>query len=114
MGKSWAFKPNKNVLIRSKKGAARGLALAGEHVLGEANKRVPIEEGTLTRSGVASVDEKKLRGAVSYDTPYAVKQHEDMHLQHDSGREPKYLENAFNAEADTVGKIIAKAIKGEL
>lgn len=114
MGKSWTFKPNKSIQIRTKKGAARGLALAGEHVLGEANKRVPIEEGTLTRSGAASVDEKKLRGAVSYDTPYAVRQHEDLGLKHDEGREPKYLENAFNAEADAVGEIIAQAIRGEL
>jgi hypothetical protein len=114
MTKQWTFKPNKSVKIRSKKGAIRGLALAGEHLLGESNKQVPIEEATLERSGAASVDEAKLRGAVSYDTPYAVKQHEDLNLKHDSGRNAKYLENAFNSEADTVAKIIADAIKGEL
>ena len=114
MGKQWTFKPNKSVKIRSKKGAARGIAIAAEHILGEAKKRVPIEEHILEESGAASVDEKKLRGAVSFDTPYAVRQHEDLGLKHDKGREAKYLENAFNAEADAVGKIIAKAIKKEL
>jgi len=53
-------------------GAIRGLRMAAEHVLGEARKRVPIEEGTLERSGVAQVDEGSLRAAVSFDTPYAL------------------------------------------
>lgn len=114
MGKSWTFKPNRSIIARSHKGAVRGLALAGEHLLGEARKRVPIEEHILEESGAASVDEQNLRGAVSFDTPYAVRQHEDMHLRHDEGREAKYLENAFNAEQDAVAQIIAQAIKGEL
>lgn len=114
MGKSWTFKPDKSIKIRSMKGAARGLSLAAEHVLGEARKLVPIEEGTLERSGAASVDEKNLRAAVSFDTPYAVRQHEDMTLHHDNGRSAKYLERAFNAEKNAVKQIIADAIKGEL
>lgn len=114
MGKSWSFKPNRTIIARSHKGAVRGLALAGEHILGVSNNKAPIEESTLIRSGAASVDDKNLRGAVSYDTPYATRQHEDMHLRHDAGREAKFLESAFNSEQDAVQQIIAKAIKGEL
>jgi hypothetical protein len=94
--------------------AARGLALAAEHILGEANKNVPHEEGTLERSGTTSVDPGKLTAAVSYDTPYAVRQHEDMNLRHNDGRTAKWLENAMNAEADTGAQIIADTIRGEL
>ncbi|GHH67620.1 hypothetical protein GCM10017673_14920 [Streptosporangium violaceochromogenes] len=50
--------------------AARGLQKGMEHVLQASRELVPLEEGTLARSGVASVDEGGLRGAVSYDTPY--------------------------------------------
>jgi hypothetical protein len=82
--------------------AARGLAKGVEHVLTESRKQVPIEEGTLERSGVASVDEASLRGAVSYDTPYAVRQHEDLTLRHDPGRKAKYLEDPLNDEGPTV------------
>lgn len=114
MGKSWTFKADRSAVLKSHKGAARGLALAAEHILGEARKRVPIEEGTLERSGAASVDENDLRAAVSFDTPYAVKQHEDMHLHHDSGRSAKYLEIPMTTEAAAVKQIIADAIKGEL
>lgn len=91
--------------------AVRGLALGAEHILGEARKQVPHEEGTLERSGVASVDEGRLEAAVSFDTPYAVRQHEDMTAQHDDGRKAKYLEDPFNDEADTVRDIIAAQLR---
>lgn len=54
--------------------AERGVRLAGEHVLGESRKQVPIETGALERSGsvdMAGGDEAT--AYVSYDTPYAVR-----------------------------------------
>lgn len=115
MGKSWKYKPNKNVITGVKKASARGLGLAAEHILGVAKTRVPIEEHTLEQSGATSVDgNHRLRAAVSFDTPYAVKQHEDMTLRHDNGRSAKYLESAFNSEKDAVRQIIAEELRGEL
>lgn len=99
-----------------RKGAERGMTLAVEHVLTEANKHVPHDEGTLERSGrtgVASTGDR-VEGSVSYDTPYAVRQHEDMTLNHDGKGEAKWLENTLATEADTVGAIIATAIRAEL
>lgn len=96
------------------KAIVRGLRLAAEHVLTEANDRVPIEEGTLMRSGKTSVDERDLRAAVSYDTPYAVAVHEDMSARHDAGRTAKWLEQALAAEADTVRRIIAEEVRKAL
>lgn len=58
------------VNARNRAGAIRGLQVGTEHLLQVSRERVPLEEGTLERSGVASVDEGRLRGAVSYDTPY--------------------------------------------
>lgn len=51
-------------------GAANGLTLAAEHLLQVSREVVPLEEGTLSRSGVADVDRGDLRAAVSYDGPY--------------------------------------------
>jgi len=123
------------------KGAARGLYLGAEHVLEEANRIVPIEEGTLARSGMATVEGggaktevegpdggpfmlvqrggdagDKLRAVVSYDTPYAVRQHEELTYQHDKNRQAKYLETPAN---DPINKkkveyLIAREIKREL
>ncbi|MGW5304852.1 hypothetical protein ACWERF_13040 [Streptomyces griseoluteus] len=95
-------------------GAVRGLRLAAEHVLERSRARVPIEEGTLERSGVASVDEGALTAGVSYDTPYAVRVHEDMNARHDSGRTAKYLERPVDEEAGTVAEIIAAQVRRSL
>lgn len=95
-------------------GANDGLLLGAEHVLAVSDDTVPIEEATLSRSGRVSTDTAGLRAAVSYDTPYAVVQHEDTSLQHDAGRSAKYLENAFNSTRATVAKIISIAIRRKL
>jgi hypothetical protein len=99
--------------------AARGLMLGAEHVLEEANRIVPISppgepsSGTLLRSGTPSVDVPTLRAAVSYDTPYAVRQHEEMSYQHDPGRQAKYLETPVNASdvRTAVNALIARELK---
>jgi hypothetical protein len=100
-----------------------GLAKASEHVLQVAKTLVPIEEGTLERSGVASVDADSLTAAVSFDGPYAVAQHEGMDFRHPGpgntnpgavGRVAKYLEIAFTGEAKTIEEIIANEIRTAL
>lgn len=97
-------------------GAKKGMALAVEHVLTEANKHVPHDEGTLERSGRTGVQTTAggVRGVVSYDTPYAVRQHEDMSLNHHGKGESKWLENTLAAERETVAQILATAIGREL
>ncbi|MFB8415442.1 hypothetical protein ACFT43_04995 [Streptomyces albidoflavus] len=95
-------------------GAVRGLRLAAEHVLERSRRRVPIEEGTLERSGVASVDEQSLTAGVSYDSPYAVRQHEELSYRHDAGRTAKYLEGPMREEAGTVAQIIAAQVRRSL
>ncbi|KUN96324.1 hypothetical protein AQJ67_33690 [Streptomyces caeruleatus] len=95
-------------------GAVRGLRIAAEHVLAESRKIVPIEEATLERSGVATVDESSLTAAVAYDTPYAIRQHEEMNYRHDAGRSAKYLERPLTQEAGRVAEIIAAQLRRSL
>lgn len=94
----------------------RGLNILGEHVLNESNDRVPLDEATLQRSGVVSVDETELTAAVSYDTPYAVRQHEDLTLRHPNGRRSKYLESAWadsqHLAPQIIGNQIRRALRG--
>jgi hypothetical protein len=92
-------------------GARAGLAVAAEHVLQVSNTKVPNEEGTLERSGKASVDDAGTTAAVSYDTPYAVRQHEELTYSHPGGRQAKYLELSLNSEAATCGALVAAAIR---
>ncbi|MGI5252775.1 hypothetical protein [Actinacidiphila glaucinigra] len=104
------------VLAQLRAAEVRGVQLATEHVLERSRDRVPIEEGTLERSGVASVDDEgdQVTGAVSYDQPYAVRQHEDMTLRHDQGRTAKYLEGPLLEEADQIQALIAAQIRRAL
>lgn len=95
-------------------GANRGLLLAAEHLLGESRRLVPTEEGTLDRSGKVSTDEGSNRAAVSYNTPYAAVQHEDLTFKHDDGRQAKYLEQPMNTEAPVMAQIVQGAIRVEI
>jgi hypothetical protein len=95
-------------------GAVQGLTLASEHLLQVSRGRVPLEEGTLERSGVASVDEATKRAAVSYDTSYAVRQHEDLALRHDGGRTAKYLEIPTHTEGKVMLDLIHRAVANRL
>lgn len=85
----------------------QGLRLASEHLLQVSRTQVPLEEGTLERSGTATVDEDKQEAAVSYDTVYSVRQHEDLTLRHDQGRKAKYLEDPLHQERETMLEILA-------
>lgn len=106
------FRWNSNVsAIKAhvRKAAERGLDKALEHNLQVSNTRVPIEEGTLERSGNTSRD--GLKGAVSYDTPYAARQHEELGYTHDGGRTAKYLEKTLNGERRKSAELIADEIR---
>ncbi|WP_439675999.1 hypothetical protein [Embleya sp. MST-111070] len=101
-------------LAGTREGAARGLRVAAEHVLGESRKLVPLDEGTLERSGAAVVDDAELTAAVSYDTPYAVRVHEDMTARHAPGRQAKYLEQPLAEQAPVVAALIAAEVRRSL
>lgn len=93
------------------KAAEAALFEGAEHILEESGRLVPHDTGMLQDSGETDIDARKLEATISYDTPYAVKQHEDTTLNHPNGRQAKYLETAFNQREDEVQKQIAKAIE---
>jgi hypothetical protein len=94
-----------------REGAARGVYLAAEHVLQLSNEVVPLDEAELQRSGVASADAPSLTGMVSYDTEYAVVQHERLDYRHAPGRTAKYLERSLNGARTEVAAIIAAQVR---
>jgi hypothetical protein len=98
-------------LAEARAAAARGLELGMEHVLAESNALVPLREGTLERSGTVTIDAVNLIGAVSYDTVYAVRQHEELTWKHAPGRSAKYLEIPFNRDVQVVMGLIAAEVR---
>lgn len=98
-----------DVLAALKGASMDGLELAAEHLLQVSSSLAPHEEGDLERSGEVSKDPSTGAVAVSYDRPYAVRQHEDMTLRHDEGRQAKYLEEPMSTEKPTMLALIATA-----
>lgn len=100
-----------------RRAAAEGLFDAVDHLGEEANRTVPIEEEILGGSMVPSVNHPsgggsgRLRGAVSYDTPYARRQHEDLTLRHDEGRRAKWLEQTFRERGQASLEYVAAQIR---
>lgn len=101
------------ILAKIAEADLEGLRLGGEHVLKLARDHVPIETGTLERSGMVT-DDGKDTVAVSFDTPYAVRQHEDTTLRHDAGRSSKYLERAVADGAQDVLRLLAARAEGAI
>lgn len=99
-------------LEKLREAAMDAIADLAEFGLEESNRIVPIEEGTLARSGTVSVDRASGVAQVSYDTPYAIVQHEDTQLRHDQGRQAKFLEDAMLTRvAPEAERFIAERIK---
>ncbi len=89
----------------------RGLLLAGQHLGSESQALVPIEEHTLEESMSVTGDRVAMEVVVSYDTPYAARQHEETGWRHDSGRQAKYLEQPMHTEQSAMLHIIARAVE---
>ena len=103
------FEPERGVSEALAQAKLAGLRNGGEHILKLARDRVPIEEGTLERSGLVTDDGRDMV-AVSFDTPYAVRQHEDLTARHAQGRQAKYLETAAADGRVVTVKILQAAL----
>ncbi len=94
---------------RQRQAAEAGIAEITEALLTDANMTVPLEEGTLEGSGTASTE--GLTGSVSYDTPYAVVQHEDATLRHLGKGRAKWLELTMSERANDYLRRLAERMR---
>jgi hypothetical protein len=94
---------------RGRRLAEEGLRKGLEHVLERARAIVPLREGPLERSG--RVVQDGLEGAVTFDTVYARRQHEELDWKHLPGRTAKYLEKPMNSERQVVLELMAVGLR---
>lgn len=99
---------------RGKARARIGLMKGLELVLAESNKIVPLDEATLERSGKVVMEDDALKGAIGYDTPYAMRQHEELAWRHAPGRQAKFLETAMNANKEAAIRLMQDELKSWL
>lgn len=77
----------------TKSGSKRATWMALDHLAAVSKQQVPLDQGPLKNSCYVDVNEDGSQGTVSYDTPYAVIQHENLKFNHQRGRKAKYLED---------------------
>jgi len=118
----------------------KALQTGAEAILTEAIDETPIDTGTLRRSGTVTVgklpDSARIYEAaeagnemkdafpepvgkekavyISFNTPYARRQHEELDYEHPRGGKAKYLETPFNANKKKVLKYADKQIRKAL
>lgn len=97
-----------------REGVADGLTLAADRQQAVAVPLTPLEHGDLRGSlTVVPADVHDLEAAVVSDLPYAVRQHEDLDLRHESGG-AKFLEVAAENTANEAEQLIAAAVRRRL
>lgn len=74
---------------------------------------VPKDTGRLMQSGLLETERtsKGVTGYVSYDTEYAMIQHENLEFMHTPPEQAKYLEEAFNRHGDDVEDRMAEFLR---
>jgi len=118
----------------------KALRTGAEAILTEAIDEAPIDTGTLRRSGTVTVGAlpdgaqvyeaaksgtemkdafpgeigKEKAVYISFNTPYARRQHEELGYEHPRGGKAKYLEDPFNRLKKKVVKMAELTIKKAL
>lgn len=103
---------NEKALRVSREGGAEAVFRGSDYLLARANETVPYLEGILQASGHVSVDKEALVGVVSYDTPYAIKQHEDTTLRHTGKRRALWLRLTMQERVHDILEIMARSMRG--
>lgn len=105
-------------LIRStvESGSKKATWAALDHLAAVSKEQVPLDQGPLKNSCYVDVNDDGSEGTVSYDTPYAVVQHENTWYQHQRGRKAKYLEDPVNDSGvqREMQELAAGAFKGTM
>lgn len=110
--KSIELKLNRQLIKDAvQRGGKKATWAALDHLASVSKEQVPLDTGALKNSCTVDVNDDGSEGTVSYDTPYAVKQHEVMTYHHQRGRKAKYLEDPVNDR--TVQKEMVELAKRE-
>lgn len=74
---------------------------------------VPVDMMDLHNSATATFTPtaEGFRGSVTYDGPYAARQHEEVDWRHDPGRQAKYLGGPLRANSDRLQEHITEKVK---
>jgi hypothetical protein len=106
---SVTFEWNGDVLSRGITSAMKKeLRVDAEMVLAKSVEQCPVETGALRRSATVNGRNSDTTQELSYNTPYAHRQHEDLSYNHPVGN-AKFLENPVRQYASKVFQLLTAA-----
>jgi len=105
------FKWNDKVAKEVDKAGVQGLIDALEYLKDQSDQTTPYREGGLVQSGHVDVDTKQKIGAVSYDTPYAVRLHEHPEYNFRGNGRGKWLEKTIQEQRKELEKLAGGRLK---
>jgi hypothetical protein len=137
MAKKWRIKEAVKI---AEEAGLKALRTGAEAILTEAIDEAPVDTGTLRRSGTVTVgavpdasqvyeaaesgsdmrnafpgtEGKEKAVYISFNTPYARRQHEELDYEHPRGGKAKYLEDPFNRNKKKVLQYAEKQVKKAL
>ena len=104
-----------NALLEQVPGmTAEGVHNAAIDIGSRASERAPVESGDLRgncNTDDVTIEEDVVTANISFNLPYAARQHEHVEYKHPLGGEAKYLERAALEKAEEVRIMTAKALK---
>lgn len=100
---------------RLERAALVAVGQAGNLVMEESKREVPVDSGDLRDSATVSVDVVggMPTAALSYGPWYGVLQHENLHHHHPAGK-AKFLEDPINGSTKVVARIAATGLRAVL
>lgn len=126
-------RPSERIRRASVERLVHDVARAGDIMLGDAQRRAPVDEGTLRGSAelalivngsrfagggmeaaataaalaaAASGRRVNITAEITFNTIYAARQHEELDWKHPKGGEAKYLQKAIQENAGRLGALI--------
>lgn len=102
----------KKVTPKTEAAVKKELDLIVADLQGKAQRLAPVDTGDLRGSAYTEVD--GLIATIGFNTPYALRQHEDMENRHPKGGQAKYLEQPYKENVHKYTNEIEKAIKGAI
>lgn len=98
---------------RQRAAALGAIRVWANHVLGEAQRLAPVEEGSLRAAGEMEVFETDAGASIviSFSTAYAARQHEELSYRHPKGGQAKYLETPFKANVNRLEPLVSAAVR---
>jgi hypothetical protein len=102
-----------DIFRRATQVVTAALGIAANDLLGEGARLAPVDEATLRGSGHIdrSVTPASVTFEVSFNTPYAARQHEETNWEHPKGGQAKYLEEPLKRKAHSYEALVALAVR---